>query len=125
MAKAKHSILSQGGFGREMGAKMDPSRVGTLPEKAGAVNEKAGPVPFIVLFEHHHFEGAIGSSFFDLSQVGDWWSDKVGSFVVAAGVWEIYPKPNFEGDAYVVGPGSTTTSTSCLGRFALAKAEPY
>ncbi len=121
MAKAKHSILSQGGFGREMGAKLDPSRVISLPEKAGAVNENAGPAPFIVLFEHHHFEGAIGSSFFDLSQVGDWWTDKVGSFVVAAGVWEIYPQPNYQGDAWVVGPGLYDNVHITFGSFRARK----
>jgi Beta/Gamma crystallin len=105
MAKAKHSILSQGGFGREQGAIIDTRRAVSFPEKPGTYGESDEPVPFIVLFEHYHFEGAIGSSFFDLSNIGDWWADKVASIVVAAGVWEIFPRPNYEGEPWVLGPG--------------------
>jgi hypothetical protein len=104
MAKARHSILSDG-IGGMQGAILDRTTLSSFPEKPGMHVKSRDPAPFIIFYEHHHFQGAMCSSFFDLKYLGDWWSDKVASLVVAAGVWQLFPEREHKGTPWVIGPG--------------------
>ena len=64
---------------------------GTMPNKLGQVEV----LPEIVLYEHINFEGANFRTNLSHLYVGDDWNDRISSFIVVRGVWEIFRHINY------------------------------
>lgn len=62
-----------------------------MPNKLGVVER----LPEIVFYEHINFEGADFRTNLSHRSIGDAWNDRVSSFVVVHGVWEIFRHINY------------------------------
>lgn len=59
----------------------------------------------MIVFADSNFRGSSGSFTQDLSNVGNFWNDKITSVKVISGTWQVFGDTNFNGRSITLSPG--------------------